>query len=204
MHYNWPKFEYLGGMKLKARETENWHDHPIHFINIKYTQILANYNAWKSPNSSLHMVFIIYPYELDNPQGPTELEQDHTPTTVGAWSYRFKVVTNNNNTKHLEINPQTHVTTDKTQHHTPAAAGVWCYLGDVQNGNASNEHVTDENAPRYIKYHTPATAGVWYYKILDLNPNEPLIPNLPNEHPVNEDLGPQGPLGCLRGCLGAP
>ncbi|KAF9512621.1 hypothetical protein BS47DRAFT_1363032 [Hydnum rufescens UP504] len=90
--------------KLKARETENWRDHPIRFINIKYTQILANYNAWKSPNSSLHMVFIIYPYELDNPQDPAELEQDHTPTMVGAWSYRFKVVANNDNTKHLEIN----------------------------------------------------------------------------------------------------
>ncbi|KAF9502927.1 hypothetical protein BS47DRAFT_1369918, partial [Hydnum rufescens UP504] len=76
--------------------------------------------------------------------------------------------------------------------------------GDVSNGNASNEHVTDENTPskwpqephpprwvwpiyRYIKYHTPTAVGVWYYKILDLNPNEPLTPNPPNEHPANED-----------------
>ncbi|KAF9506731.1 hypothetical protein BS47DRAFT_1367137 [Hydnum rufescens UP504] len=163
--------------KLKAQETENWHDHPICFINIKYTQILANYNAWKSPNSSLHM---------DNPQDPAELEQDHTPATAGAWSYRPKSIQD----PAYMRSPQTHMTTDKTRHHTPAVAGVWCYLGNVSNGNASNKHMTDENVPSewpwephppqqvwpiygYIKYHTPAAAGVWYYKILDSNPNEP-------------------------------
>ncbi|KAF9502643.1 hypothetical protein BS47DRAFT_1370122 [Hydnum rufescens UP504] len=135
---------------------------------------------------------------------------------AGAWSYRFKVVVNNNDTKQNQRgpksiqdpaymrSPQTHATTDKTKHHTPAAAGVWCYLGDVSNGNASNEHATDENVPsewprephppqrvcpiyRYIKYHTPTAVGVWYYKVLDSNLNEPPTPNSPNEHPANED-----------------
>ncbi|KAF9507553.1 hypothetical protein BS47DRAFT_1366553 [Hydnum rufescens UP504] len=175
MHYNWPKFEYLGGMKLKARETENWRDHPIRFINIKYTQILANYNAWRLPNSSLHMVFIIYPYELDNPQDPAELEQDHT--CHGG----FKVVVNNDDTKHLEINAGRNPS--KTPHTCAAPKPMrrqikhgtthplWRVCGAIcrarraavaallrsltfetnilyaPEGDVSNEHATDENAP---------------------------------------------------------
>ncbi|KAF9509151.1 hypothetical protein BS47DRAFT_1365484 [Hydnum rufescens UP504] len=136
----------------------------------------------------------IPPPVLDRYLDPAELEQGHTPTTVGAWSYRFKVVANNDDTKRNQRrpksiqdptymhSPQTHATTDKTQHHTPAAVGVWCYLGDVSNGNASNEHTTDENAPSEWprEPHLP-------WRVLDLNPNEPLTPNPPNEHPVNED-----------------
>ncbi|KAF9509102.1 hypothetical protein BS47DRAFT_1365501 [Hydnum rufescens UP504] len=89
--YNWPKFEYFNGMYVYRMGDEmNWTIGPIF--------------------NFLHLQFPIQEIEGLNQQDPTELEQDHTPTTLGVWSYRFKVLTSNlhnDDTKpdgHLEIN----------------------------------------------------------------------------------------------------
>ncbi|KAF9510709.1 hypothetical protein BS47DRAFT_1364385 [Hydnum rufescens UP504] len=160
-----------------------------------------------------YLVFIIYPYELDNQQDPTELEQDHTPAMAGLRLSRITMIQNKINTgRNPSKTPHTCAAPKPTRRQIKHGTTHLLRQGNVSNGNASNEHTTDENTPSKWpwephpprQYHTPAAAGVWYYKVLDSNPNEPLTPNPPNKHPVNEDPGPQGPLGCLRGCLGAP
>ncbi|KAF9510146.1 hypothetical protein BS47DRAFT_1364768 [Hydnum rufescens UP504] len=113
---------------------------------------------------------------------------------AGAWSYRFKVVVNNNNTKHLEINIK-HSTTHP----------LW--QGNMSNGNASNEHATDKNVPSkcpgnhtrhgsttHLLLQVCGTTRSWTQ--IQMNPQPPTRRmNLANEDP---------PLAVLLGCMGAP
>ncbi|KAF9510560.1 hypothetical protein BS47DRAFT_1364457 [Hydnum rufescens UP504] len=132
----------------------------IYLCDIGTTPNRVLFQAWKVPALS----------GLD-PQHPTELEQDHTPTTVDVWSYRFKVITIHNLPQPTQLRQRIRslscVKTRPTrtwishQHKTQcAAAQAWSARPPNMTINEISYHTPTAVSSRCTKPHNKNTAKV--------------------------------------------
>ncbi|KAF9520139.1 hypothetical protein BS47DRAFT_1357642 [Hydnum rufescens UP504] len=98
-----------------------------------------------------------------DPQHPMELEQDHTPTTAGVWSYRFKVITIHNMMATQKSMSLSCVKTHPMRTWISRQCKTRCAATQAWSAQPPNTTVNE------ILYHTPAAAGVVILGILSMH-----------------------------------